>query len=142
MIKRILVGVDESGTAARAALVAAELAGSLQAELHIVTAYGRFEVERIDAGGEELVFSTESAGQAVAEAAQRTLRAQFPDLPIASHAAEGKPAAALVELAERLDVDVIVVGNKRVQGLTRVLGSVARDVVSTAPCDVYIAHTH
>lgn len=142
MIKKILVGVDESDTAARAALAAAELADSLQAELHLMTAYGRFEVERIDAGGEEIILSTESAGQAVAEGVLRSLRGQFANLRMTPHAGEGKPAAALVEFAERLDVDLIIVGNKRVQGITRVLGSIARDVVTTAPCDVYVAHTH
>ena len=36
---------------------------------------------------------------------------------------------------------MIVVGNKRVQGLARVLGSVASAVAQHAPCDVYIAKT-
>ncbi|MFI5429021.1 universal stress protein [Aeromicrobium sp. UC242_57] len=57
-------------------------------------------------------------------------------------AVQGKPAAALVELAEETGADVIVVGNKRVQGMSRVLGSIAADVTRRAPCDVYIAHTH
>lgn len=142
MIKKILVGVDESETAARAALAAAELADAAQAELHVMSAYGKFEVERIDAGGEEILFSTESTGQSIAQEALRPLRRQFPSLKVTAHAHEGKPAAALVELAERLDADLIVVGNKRVQGMSRVLGSIARDVVTHAPCDVYIAHTH
>lgn len=142
MIKHILVGVDDSETAARAAHAAASLADALQAELHVMTAYGRFEVERIDAGGEELIFSSERAGMSVAEEALRPLRREFPSLKATAHAGEGKPAAALVELAERVDIDLIVVGNKRVQGITRVLGSIARDVVTQAPCDVYIAHTH
>ena len=142
MIKHILVGVDESETAARAALAAAELADKLQADLHVMTAYGKFEVERLETGGEELIFSSERSGMSVAEEALRPLRRQFPTLKATPHAGEGKPAAALVELAERLEIDLIVVGNKRVQGITRVLGSIARDVVTHAPCDVYIAHTH
>ncbi len=142
MIKKILVGVDDSKTAAAAALAAAELADSLKAELHVMSAYGRFEVERIDAGGEEIILSTESSGLAIAQEVLRPLRRQFPDLRTTAHAHEGKPAAALVELAERLEADVIVVGNKRVQGVARVLGSIARDVVAHAPCDVYVAHTH
>src|SRR5690606_28369663 len=41
------------------------------------------------------------------------------------------------------DASLIVVGNKRVQGVAgRVLGSIARDVAAHASCDVYIAHTH
>ena len=50
---------------------------------------------------------------------------------------------ALVSESERLDATMIVVGNKRVQGIAgRVLGSIARDVAAHASCDVYVAHTH
>ena len=34
-----------------------------------------------------------------------------------------------------------MVGNRRMQGLGRVLGSVANSVAHNAPCDVYIAKT-
>jgi nucleotide-binding universal stress UspA family protein len=43
--------------------------------------------------------------------------------------------------AQRLEATMIVVGNHRVQGLTRVLGAVATDVTRHAPCDVLIANT-
>ena len=36
---------------------------------------------------------------------------------------------------------MIVVGNRRVQGATRVLGSIANDVARQAPCNVLIVHT-
>ncbi|WP_281445477.1 universal stress protein, partial [Paenarthrobacter nicotinovorans] len=48
---------------------------------------------------------------------------------------------ALVNEAEMQDARLIVVGNRRMQGLGRVLGSVANTVAHTAPCDVYIAKT-
>jgi nucleotide-binding universal stress UspA family protein len=48
----------------------------------------------------------------------------------------------LIEVATDHDAAVIVVGNKRVQGVTRLLGSIATDVAHKAPCDVYIANTH
>jgi len=47
-----------------------------------------------------------------------------------------------VREAESLGADLIVVGNKRVQGLGRILGSIAEDVAHHSTCDVYIAHTH
>jgi nucleotide-binding universal stress UspA family protein len=47
----------------------------------------------------------------------------------------------LCEEAERLDARTIVVGNRRVQGISRVLGSVASDVTRQAPCAVLIANT-
>jgi nucleotide-binding universal stress UspA family protein len=36
---------------------------------------------------------------------------------------------------------MIVVGNRRVQGVTRVLGSIPLDVAKQAPCNVFIVHT-
>jgi nucleotide-binding universal stress UspA family protein len=60
---------------------------------------------------------------------------------IESSPIQGKPADALVEEAKRLGADLIVVGNRRVQGIGRVLGSVATDVAHHAPCDVYIVKT-
>ena len=64
------------------------------------------------------------------------------DLKITYSSARGKPAEALVKEAERLDARMIVVGNRRMQGLGRVLGSVANSVAHTASCDVYIANTY
>ena len=60
---------------------------------------------------------------------------------ISTNSLQAKPAVALVEEAERLEARVIVVGNRRSQGLGRVLGSVASGVVAHAPCDVYIVKT-
>lgn len=142
MTRRIAVGVDGSDTAARAAETAAQLAASFEAELLVVSAYGRFEVERLQAGSEEYVFTSEDQGHEVAERVAEELQGRYPGLALRVLAQEGKPADALVEVAERERVDVIVVGNKRVQGRGWVLGSIATDVARKAPCDVYIAHTH
>ena len=53
----------------------------------------------------------------------------------------GDPAVTICEEAERLRASMIVVGNRRVQGATRILGSVAADVTKQASCDVLIANT-
>ena len=37
---------------------------------------------------------------------------------------------------------LIVVGNRRMRGIGRVLGSVANSVAHNATCDVYIANTY
>jgi nucleotide-binding universal stress UspA family protein len=57
-------------------------------------------------------------------------------------AARGKPAEALIKEAERLGDRMIVVGNRRMRGIGRVLGSVANSVAHKASCDVYIANTY
>ncbi|MET1133099.1 MAG: universal stress protein [Aeromicrobium sp.] len=143
MAKIVLTGVDNTEPAAAAARKAAELAAAMGARLHVISAYGRtFEAERINVGSEELLITNEQSAQGVASDVFASLRGEFPDLEVTYGAAEGNPAEALVRAAEELDADVIVVGNKRVQGLARILGSIARDVAAHAPCDVYIAHTH
>jgi Rieske Fe-S protein len=55
---------------------------------------------------------------------------------------EGEPAAEIRVLAEREELDLIVVGNKGLAGARRVLlGSVPSAVASRAPTDVLIAKT-
>ncbi|MGB0101873.1 MAG: universal stress protein [Nocardioides sp.] len=141
-MKTLVCGVDNSPTAAAAAGKAAELAVALGAHLHLVSAYGKVETETVEIRSETLVLSTDMEAERVAGAIAVDLRRRFPDLEVLPEAAEGRPGEALVSAARRLDADLIVVGNKRVQGIARVLGSVARDVVGHAPCDVYVAHTH
>lgn len=138
----IVTGVDGSRTAARAAQRGAELAEALGAELHVVCAYERLEVERLRQGSDELVRSTEDQARRTAVAAVRALQAQYQALVLYPLAVEGKPGEVLVRVAEDRAASLIVVGNKRVQGLARVLGSIARDVASRAHCDVYVVHTH
>lgn len=142
MSKKIVVGIDDSETAARAARTAAELAQALEAELIVVTAYGDFEMERFKVGAEEYVFTNETQAEELIAKLVQQLRADFPSVPFKAYPAEGKPGEALVQAATVLHADLIVVGNKRVQGIARVLGSIARDVAAHAPCDVYVAHTN
>ena len=142
MAKTILCGVDKSPTAAAAARRAAELAVALGADLRLVTAYGKVESQTIKVGAEDLFLSNELEADRVSEAVAVELRREFPGLHVEPSSSEGKPAEALVHAAEHWKADLIVVGNKRVQGPGRVLGSIARHVAAHAPCDVYVAHTH
>lgn len=138
----VIVGVDGSETAERAAVRAGELAVALDAELRLVCVFEKLEVERVDIDTEEFFFATDEDARATADKVARAVRADVSGVNIVTQAVQGKPAAALVELAESTEAVVIVVGNKRVQGVARVLGSIATDVTRKAPCDVYIAHTH
>lgn len=142
MTTTILCGVDNSQTAAAAARKAAQLAAALGGRLHLLSAYGKVESETVELGTDTLLLSNEMEAERRTGALAVDLRREFPDLDITTSASEGRPGQALVAAAERLDADLIVVGNKRVQGITRAFGSIARDVAIHAPCDVYIAHTH
>jgi nucleotide-binding universal stress UspA family protein len=60
---------------------------------------------------------------------------------VTSSSVLGKPATVIVEEAERRGATLIVVGNRGMQGLGRVPGSVASWVAHHAPCDVYVVKT-
>lgn len=139
---KIVAGVDGTGTATGAALRAAGMAEKFGAELHLVCAFDKLEVDRYEAGGEEFEFSTDEEALGTARTVVAEVHEIHPDVAVAAASYEGKPAEALVAYATEIGADVIVVGNKRVQGLGRLLGSVAADVCAHAPCDVYVAHTH
>lgn len=138
----VVVGVDDSPTAAAAAVQAAKLAQALQLPLHIVTAVERIRVGRIAEGSDVYEFSTENEAREIANDVANRVRSEYGQLNIEVSVYEGKPAEAIIETAEELQAELIVVGNKRVQGMARILGSIAVDVARGAPCDVYIAHTH
>lgn len=142
MTLKIVTGVDGTETATEAARTAARLAVGLGGALRVVFAYGYQDKIDVHAEGRNFVVTPEQDAQRIAAEVGTLLREEFPSLDVEAASAEGKPAEALVITAESIGADLIVVGNKRVQGLARVLGSIAADVARKAHCDVYIAHTH
>lgn len=140
MADLIVVGVDGNERAERAADAAARLAVATDAALHVVCAYVRDQSAEVTVGDQKLAVSIadESADIAAREAAR--LAEVVP--AVTSSAVQGRPADVLLAEAERLDASVIVVGNKRMQGIARVLGSVPAAVAHHAPCDVYIVNTN
>ncbi len=139
MANIILVGVDGTDSSRLAARRAAELAVHLGADLHVLTAVEKATVEEFpERPGTSHVTSGELAEAMVAEVAEE-LRGTVPE--VSSAQLSGRPATALVEEAIRLEASLIVVGNRRVQGVSRLLGSVATAVAAHAPCDVYIVKT-
>lgn len=135
----VIVGVDGSETAMRAAESAKRLAIALGARLHVVSAFDSNRTEVVEIGTDKWIVSDAAEAEAVARAVSERLTAE--GLEVTYAPAFGKPGEALVKEAELLDAQLIVVGNRRMQGLGRVLGSVANTVAHTAPCDVYIAKT-
>jgi nucleotide-binding universal stress UspA family protein len=138
----ILVGVDGSESSLKAAKVAAELAANTGATLHVLTAVDpqRLGVQDEPGSlGDVRRLTPGEAAESIAAEVAGMLTGVTPH--IESSPIQGKPADALVEEAKRLGADLIVVGNRRVQGIGRVLGSVATDVAHHAPCDVYIVKT-
>ena len=76
-----------------------------------------------------------------AEQLLAALKSELPAPNITTAVLMGDPATSLCDEAKRLDAGMIIVGNRRVQGMSRILGSVAMDVARAAPCNVLIVHT-
>jgi nucleotide-binding universal stress UspA family protein len=146
MFARIVVGTDGSDTAAEAVRQAAELAKSTGAVLDIVSAYEPVGGERLREESSEVpgdvahsVGPREDVNQ-VLEGAAKT--AKSAGVETQTHPREGEPADALLDVAEEVDADVIVVGNKGMTGAKRfLLGSVPNKVSHHAPCGVWIVRT-
>jgi nucleotide-binding universal stress UspA family protein len=135
----IVVGVDGSGTARKAAESAKDLAAALGASLHVVSAFDTDRTEVFGSGSDKWIVSDANGAENVARTVADALAG---DVKVTYSAARGKPAEALIKEAGRLDARMIVVGNRRMRGIGRVLGSVANSVAHNAPCDVYIANTY
>ncbi|VXA95940.1 Nucleotide-binding universal stress protein, UspA family [Arthrobacter sp. 9AX] len=135
----ILVGVDGSGTAKKAAESARDLAAALGASLHVVSAFDSDRTEVFGSGSDQWIVSDADAAEHVARTVAESLGR---DIKVTYSAARGRPADALIKEAIRTEARIIVVGNRRMQGIGRVLGSVANSVAHNAPCDVYIANTY
>ncbi len=141
------MGFDGTESSRKAAAEAGELAAGLNAELHVVTVitddpkkHG-FDAEVV---GEQAVDAVEARSHGLrqqAAAAASQLDGAFAGVTVVTTILAGPPARTLVEHAEAVDADVIVVGNRRVQGISRLLGSVAIDILRDAPCAVYVAKT-
>lgn len=136
MNRPIVVGVDQSDTARRAVLRAAEVATALNAPLHLVMAASPGRADGM---------ATETGHHvdwlAGAEQFLDALSGELTVSTITHAVVDGDPAAAMCDEAERVHAQMIVVGNRRVQGIARVLGAIATDVARRASCDVLISDT-
>jgi nucleotide-binding universal stress UspA family protein len=138
-VKTYVVGIDGSETAARAAVRAGELAQATGGKVHVVVAFTARDATTINVGSDSFVVSSLTTAEQVAEQQASTFRSQ--GIHATSAARADKPAAALLAEAAAIDADVIIVGNRRMQGMGRLLGSVANEVAHNAPCDVLIVKT-
>ena len=139
MFDSIVVGTDGSITAREAVRMASELTGISQAELHVVSAYPtpEFGDPWITAGG------TDEEIRADVEARLESLAKEITDegVVVTTHACPQGAAAAILEVAEAQQADLIVVGNRGMQGARRFLGSVPNNVSHHASCAALIVHT-
>jgi nucleotide-binding universal stress UspA family protein len=128
----IVVGTDGSPTANVAVEKAGELARALGAPVHVVCVPGALVATEWPA--------RISAQQVVADAAD-LLRSQGLQAETHLPKDQGDAALALVAVAEQEQAQMIVVGNKGMTGIRRILGSLPNTVSHYARCDVLIVPT-
>jgi nucleotide-binding universal stress UspA family protein len=146
MYGSIVVGTDGSDTAKEAVRQAKELAKSLGAKMHLVSAYeqvpaGRLEQERhqVPEDLQWMVNPREDVAATLKDAAEGI---EADGVEVEIHSREGDPADAILDVAEEQNADLIVVGNKGMTGARRfLLGSVPNKVSHHAPCSVMIIRT-
>jgi nucleotide-binding universal stress UspA family protein len=146
VFRSIVVGTDGSETAQKAVDAAVELARLSGAHLEIVSAYEpvsrarlRDEKRQVPADLQWMVNPREEVDATLADAAERVAES---GVEPRTYAREGDPADAILDVAEELGSDLIVVGNKGMTGAKRfLLGSVPNKVTHHAPCSVMIIRT-
>ena len=137
-IDKILVAVDFSEYADSVLDVAVEFAKQLSAELHLVHA---FDVRIPLVTPYEVAIPTafiEEAREAAAFKLEALIQKAADDgVTATSHLSEVPAASAIVDLAEELGVDLIIMGTRGHTGLKHVLlGSVAERTLRHSPCSV------
>lgn len=146
LFNRIVVGTDGSETAAAAVGQAIELAKLSGAELSIVSAYApahkkrpEGEVSGVPADVQHQIGPREDVNLVLDAAAAQ---ARSEGVEVQTHPVEADPADAILNVAEQIKADLIVVGNKGMTGARRyLLGSVPNNVSHHAPCSVIIVRT-
>jgi nucleotide-binding universal stress UspA family protein len=138
MFKIVLVAADSSETAARAVSTAVELVKALGGNLHVVNAY---KPETVPVGKLPHEFSGTMPDPADLLLSDLRLAIEKEGVEAEYHAAKGDAAEGIVRVADRIGADLIVVGNKGMRGVRRVLGSVPNSVAHLANCSVLIVDT-
>jgi nucleotide-binding universal stress UspA family protein len=142
--RTVVVGTDGSDSSLRAVDRAAAIAAQSGAKMFIATAYfPQHDDSRAADVLKDEGYKTTGAAPIYAilkEAHERANAAGAND--VEERSIVGAPVDALVELAEQVDADLLVVGNVGLSTITgRLLGSVPANVSRKAKTDVLIVHT-
>jgi nucleotide-binding universal stress UspA family protein len=144
LIKRILVAVDGSESSEHALNEAIEHAAKWNAELIMVSVVP--PISPLAYMGPSPLYLNQYK-EAARESHQRVLtrsrtkiKNEHPDIDVETRLEEdGRPADVIVEIARDEDVDMIVMGNRGIGGITGwVLGSTSRRVVDSCTKPILI----
>jgi len=137
MIEKILVAIDGSKNAYKALEYAIRLSIDYGAELFLLTVVPDFE-PKCD---EESVYQkmlTERA-ESYLDSAKEEVEETNQDIKFETEIVFGDPAEKIITIADKKQVDLIVLGSRGLSGVSRwVLGSVSDRVSDYAHCTVLI----
>src|ERR687894_1496703 len=143
---KILLATDGSEEAALAAHTATDIAGKTGSELHVVLV--GLSAAYVGMGPPEIADIPAPRQEDLDEEARRLLDAQVKQIEAdgstvaQAHLRVGRPDEQIVALAEEIGAGLIVMGNRGLGGLRRLLmGSVSDSVVRHAHCPVLIVRT-
>lgn len=139
MFKVVVVGADDSITARRASEVATEVSQISGGVLHIVTAFGSKLYDEGLRPDEFAHINSECEVDALLQ--ELSFIAKRRGVEPVLHGVKGPAADVIIEKAEELGADLVVVGNRGMKGVHRVLGSVPNSVAHGANCSVAIIDT-
>lgn len=144
-VKRILIAVDNSAFAQRAAEAGVELASALKAEIAFINVFDAaatpagawgFPADRISA-------MSELEGKRLLKKFRDQVPARGgPRLPIREFLESGSAAPTIIRVAKKWRADLIVMGSHgggKVKGI--LMGSVSQDVLRDAPCLILVVPT-
>jgi len=154
MYKRVLVALDGSEQSCKALDHAATIAEKFGSELTLLTVVPRVTLPIFSHGGlsaatmpptKNMIQEQEKMKdiyQDVLADAEARVRSEHPDLNVSTMLREGRPSAAIVDVAENEGYELIVMGSRGVRGITGlILGSTSRQVVDSCTKPVLIIKT-
>ncbi len=143
MYTTIVVGTDGSTSAEKAVSEAATLAALTGAHLHVAMVAPRIPV----LVAPDMVVASNEWGEASEQTTRTALESAIAlatelGADATSHALGGDPADALLSLCDEVNADLLVIGNRGMQGARRfLLGSVSSRCAHHANCSVLIVET-
>lgn len=136
-IRKILVPVDFSEHSARALEMAIGLAKMFGAEIELMHSYEVTPIVTLYGVGYPETLDADLRAAALRRISEWTEKVQREGVAVRQHVVSSFPAEAIVDLADELEVDLIVMGTRGLRGLKHVmLGSVAERTLRRASCPV------
>lgn len=138
----IVVGTDGSDTAAVAVQAATSLAQTFGQPLHVVCAHQmRMGADglALSAGLSTPVMDDSWVKDVLSSAAEQI---RLANVEVFTHAKVGNAAEAILDVADEVNADLIVVGNRGIGAKSRfILGNVPSRVVHHATCSTFVVNT-